>query len=265
MSVEAHLQALTGAFVLLLLVLTVWFAYLLAVCWQWWRRSGWRPWRLLSFSAGCALLVAALAPPVMSWGHADLRGHMAQHLALGMFAPIALMLGKPVTLLLRSVPVGTARGISMVLGSPAGRLLTHPVTALLLDVGGLYLLYFTPLYLLSLSSPTVHVLLHLHFILAGYLFCWAIAGPDPAPRRAGLQIRLAALFLATAAHSILGKLMYGYGYPRGAGHELAEIEAAAQLMYYGGNIAELTLALLFFTAWFRRDAQQKLTLAGTAG
>src|SRR5690554_5802793 len=211
------MQAMTGAFVLLLLVVTVWFAYLFAALWQMQRQAGWPFWRLASFTCGTALLVAALSPPVMSWGHADLRGHMAQHLALGMFAPIALMLGKPVTLLLRSVPVGTARRISMVLGSRAGRLLTHPVTALLLDVGGLYLLYFTPLYLLSLTSPTVHVLLHLHFILAGYLFCWAIAGPDPALRRAGLQIRLAVLFLATAAHSILGKLMYGYGYPRGAG------------------------------------------------
>lgn len=265
MSVEAHLQALTGAFVLLLLVLTVWFGYLLAACWQWRRRSGWSPWRLVAFSAGCALLMAALAPPVMSWGHTDLRGHMAQHLALGMFAPIALMLGKPVTLLLRSVPVRAARSITIVLSSRPARLLTHPVAALLLDVGGLYLLYLTPLYLLSLTSPTVQVLLHLHFILAGYLFCWAVAGPDPAPHRAGLHTRLAVLFLATAAHSILAKLMYGYGYPRGTGYGLAEIEAAAQLMYYGGNVAEMTLALLFFIAWYRRDAPRNPMLAGTIG
>ncbi|CDZ95417.1 Cytochrome c oxidase caa3 assembly factor (Caa3_CtaG) [Pseudomonas saudiphocaensis] len=250
------MQAMTGAFVLLLLVVTVWFAYLLAALWQMQRQAGWPFWRLASFTCGTALLVAALSPPLMSWGHVDLRGHMAQHLALGMFAPVALMLGKPVSLLLRSVPVSLARGIATLLASSPARVLTHPFTALLLDVGALYLLYMTPLYQLSLSNPGLHLWLHLHFILAGYLFCWAIAGPDPAPHRGTFHTRLAALFLATAAHSILSKLMYGYGYPRDAGHGLAEIEVAAQLMYYGGNLAEMVLALLLFAGWYREAGRR---------
>lgn len=262
---QVHLQAMAGAFVLLLLMLTVWFAYLLAGLWQGRRHAGWPLWRLASFTTGSALLVVALSPPLMSLGHIDLRVHMAQHLMLGMFAPIALMLGKPVTLLLRSVPVTVARGITALLGSLPARLLTHPVTALLLDVGGLYLLYLTPLYQLSLADPAVHVLLHLHFILAGYLFCWAIAGPDPAPHRAGFRIRLVVLFLATAAHSILGKVMYGYGYPRDVGYALSEIEAAGQLMYYGGNLAEMALALLFFAGWFRREARRRMAMTAVNG
>ena len=60
------------------------------------------------------------------------------------------------------------------------------------------------------------------------------------------------LFAAIAAHAVLGKLMYAYGFPRDAGLELAEIEAAAQLMYYGGDLAELILALVFFAGWYRR-------------
>ena len=67
-----------------------------------------------------------------------------------------------------------------------------------------------------------------------------------------MRVRLAVLFVATAAHAVLGKLMYAYGFPRDAGHDLTEIEAAAQLMYYGGDFAELLLALVFFAAWFRR-------------
>jgi putative membrane protein len=255
------MQAMAGAFVFLLLVVTVWFAYLLAALWQMQRQAGWPFWRLASFSCGTALLVAALSPPLMSWGHADLRGHMAQHLALGMFAPIALMLGKPVTLLLRCVPVSMARGIAAILGSSPARVLTHPFTALLLDVGALYLLYMTPLYQLSQANPVLHVWLHLHFILGGYLFCWAIAGPDPAPDRASFPTRLTALFLATAAHSILSKLMYGYGYPQDAGYTLAEIEAAAQLMYYGGNLAEMALALLLFAGWYRRETGRRVQTA----
>ena len=261
MPYQVHLQAMTGAFVLLLLAVTLWFAYVLAALVQRRRLPGWPLWRLASFTCGTALLVTVLSPPAMIWGHADLRGHMAQHLALGMFAPIALMLGKPVTLLLRSVPVSVARGLASILATLPVRVLSHPFTALLLDVGALYLLYLTPLYQLSQTSPVLHVLLHLHFVLAGYLFCWAVAGPDPAPHRARFFTRLAALFLATAAHSILGKLMYGYGYPHAAGYALADIQAAAQLMYYGGNLAEMALALLLFAGWHRRESRQRVPMA----
>ncbi len=252
MTHDAHLLTLVGAFVLVMLTLNLWFAYVLAMYRQRRRRKDWSCWRLVSFTFGCVLLVVALSPPMLEWGHTDLRGHMSQHLLLGMFAPIALMLGAPGTLLLRSVPPGAARRIMAFAGTMPVRCLTHPATALLLDIGALYVLYLTPLYRLSFSEPLLHLWLHLHFVLAGYLFSWSIAGPDPAPHRPGMRVRLAVLFVAMASHAVLGKLMYAYGFPRDAGHDLTEIEAAAQLMYYGGDFAELLLALVFFAAWYRR-------------
>lgn len=252
MSHQAHLLTLAGTFLLVLLTLGLWFAYVLGVRAQRRRRKAWHCWRLISLSVGCGLLVLALSPPMVEWGHADLRGHMAQHLLLGMFAPIALMLGAPGTLLLRSVPVATARRLTDMAGSPLGRCMSHPITALLLNIGGLYVLYLTPLYQLSFNQPLLHVWLQLHFVLAGYLFSWSIAGPDPAPHRPGMWLRLVVLFVAIAAHAVLGKLMYAYGFPRDASHDLEQIEAAAQLMYYGGDLAELLLALVFFATWYRR-------------
>jgi len=245
------LLALVGTFVLVMLTLNLWFAYVLGVHRQRRRRKVWSCWRLISFTFGCVLLVIAFSPPMLEWGHADLRGHMSQHLLLGMFAPIALMLGAPGTLLLRSVPATIARRIMVLAGTMPVRCVTHPITALLLDIGALYVLYLTPLYQLSFSEPVLHIGLHLHFVLAGYLFSWSVAGPDPAPHRPGMRVRLAVLFVATAAHAGLSKLMYAYGFPRDAGHDLAQIEAAAQLMYYGGDFAELLLALVFFAVWYR--------------
>ena len=249
---QAHLIALVGTSLLVVLTLALWFSYALGVRRQRRQRKNWPCWRLLVFSLGCALLVLAFSPPMVEWGHADLSGHMAQHLLLGMFAPIALMLGAPGTLLLRSVPVATARRIVDFAATLPVRCLSHPCTALLLDIGGLYVLYLTPLYQLRFSAPVVHVWLQLHFVLAGYLFSWSIAGPDPAPHRPGMRVRLVVLFVAIAAHGVLGKLMYAYGFPRDAGHSIAEIEAAAELMYYGGDLAELLLAVVFFTVWYRR-------------
>ena len=215
------------------------------------RGRRWSGWRSLSFLCGIALLALALAPPIAHWAHHDLRGHMIQHLLLGMLAPLALVLGAPGTLLLRSLPHRAARGLVGFLALRPVHMLIHPLSALLFNIGGMYLLYLTPLYAASLHSPALHALVHLHFLIAGYLFCWAIVGPDPTPRRPGLRLRLAVLFLGGAAHAVLGKLMYAYGWPRGTPHDLEQIEAAAQWMYYGGDLAELLLAIAFFTLWFR--------------
>ncbi|MEL7560832.1 cytochrome c oxidase assembly protein [Stutzerimonas chloritidismutans] len=259
MSHDTHLLTLAGTFMLVLVTQGLWFAYVLGVRAQRRRRKVWHCWRLVSFSLGCGLLVVAFSPPMVEWGHSDLRGHMAQHLLLGMFAPIALMLGAPGTLLLRNMPVTTARRITDFAATVPVRCLSHPVTALFLNIGALFLLYLTPLYQLSFSEPLLHIWLHLHFVLAGYLFSWSIAGPDPAPHRPGMRLRLLVLFAAIAAHAVLGKLMYAYGFPRDAGLELAEIEAAAQLMYYGGDLAELILALVFFAGWYRRRKASEST------
>lgn len=252
----------TGFLALLILLVAILGLYLLGVLRE--RRSieRWNWLRTTSFSAGILLLVAAISPPVAAFAHVDLRGHMVQHLMLGMFAPLALVLGAPGTLLLRNVPVTVARSVVALLDTLPLRVLANPVTALLLDMGGMYVLYLTPLYALSTEQPTIHFLVHLHFVLSGYLFTWAIAGPDPAPRRPGMRLRLAVLFIGTAVHATLGKLMYAYGYPLGTGHDEDEIQAAAQLMYYGGDVAELLLAVAFFSIWFRPPRRHRPTTGG---
>lgn len=215
------------------------------------RAKKWSRWRAISFTFGAVLLILAMSPPVSDWAHGDLRGHMVQHLLLGMFAPIGLVLGAPGTLLLRNVPVKVGRTIVAVLDAPPIRVLIHPFIALLLDIGGMYILYLTPLFALSMSDPVLNVLLHVHFVLAGCLFTWAVAGPDPSPHRPGWLIRLATLFVGMALHANLAKIMYGYGFPRGMMSDAVELQAAAQWMYYGGDLAELLIAIAFFGLLFR--------------
>lgn len=201
-------------------------------------------------ATGLALLVTAVSPPLAALADAGLRGHVMQHLLLGMFAPLALVLGAP-GMLLRALPKNVARNLVALLDTRPLRTITHPITALMLDIGSLYLLYLTPLYALSTEQPAIHWLVHLHFVLSGCLYAWAIAGPDPVPHRPGFPLRLAVLFIGTAAHATLAKWMCAYGFPRGSGHGLDEIQAAAQLMYYGGDLAELLLACALFASWAR--------------
>lgn len=233
-----------------LLLLAVSGAYLLLV-----RRArhrnpalGWSRWRTGFFLGGIVLLGVALLPPVAPFAHEDFRGHMAQHLLIGMYAPLALVLAAPVTLLLRTLPASRGRRLTAVLHSLPARVIAHPAVALALSTGSLVVLYFTPLYNATTTSPAAHWLLHAHFLLSGCLFAYAIAGPDPAPARPGVRARLVYLGVAIAAHAVISQLMYG-GFWVDIHAPIDQVQGGAEVMYYGGDLAELLLAAALVATW----------------
>lgn len=218
---------------------------------------GWPLHRSLLFALGIALVAYGLSPALMAAGHADLRVHMTQHMLLGMFAPLALVLGQPLTLLLRGLPVPAARRLTGALHAAPLRWLMHPLTALALNVGGMYLLYLTPLYAAMLSSGPLHLLVHFHVIAAGFLYTAVLAGVDPSPLRAPFSWRLGTLLAGAGLHAVLGKLMFAELYPRGTADSAEVIEAAARRMYYWGDLAEALLACVLFWGWLKaRDRQR---------
>ncbi|MFJ8826688.1 cytochrome c oxidase assembly protein [Streptomyces sp. NPDC102467] len=210
--------------------------------------AGWGAWRTVSFLSGCTVLGIALLPPVAPFAHGDFRGHMVQHMLIGMYAPLALVLGAPVTLLLRTLPAARARRLSALLHGRPSRALAHPVTALVLSTATLALLYCTPLFNATMGRPVLHWFLHAHFLLSGCLFAWVIAGPDPAPARPAVPVRLVVLGVAVAAHATLSQLMYG-GFLIDVHAPVSQVQGAAQIMYYGGDIAELLLAAALVATW----------------
>ncbi|MEU9236021.1 cytochrome c oxidase assembly protein [Streptomyces subrutilus] len=210
--------------------------------------QGWSRWRTTCFLTGTALLGMALLPPLAPFAHEDFRGHMAQHMLIGMYAPLTLVLAAPVTLLLRALPAARGRRLTAVLHSPPARVLAHPAVALALSTGSLAVLYFTPLYHATTTTPAAHWLLHAHFLLSGCLFAYVIAGPDPAPSRPGVRVRLVYLGVAIAAHAVISQLMYGGFWVDidAPGHQ---VRGGAEIMYYGGDIAELLLAAALVATW----------------
>ncbi|MER7483201.1 cytochrome c oxidase assembly protein [Streptomyces sp. NPDC126510] len=209
---------------------------------------GWSRWRTGFFLGGILLLGVALLPPVAPFAHEDFRGHMAQHLLIGMYAPLAWVLAAPVTLLLRTLPVSRARRLTALLHSLPARVITHPAAALLVSTGSLLVLYFTPLYNATTTGPAAHWLLHAHFLLSGCLFAHAIAGPDPAPARPGVRTRLVHLGVAIAAHAVISQLMYG-GILVDIRAPIDQVQGGAEVMYYGGDLAELLLAAALVATW----------------
>ncbi|MFI2414738.1 cytochrome c oxidase assembly protein [Streptomyces sp. NPDC018947] len=210
-------------------------------------RSRYGRWQA-SFLGGLAVLAVALLPPIGPAAHTDFRGHMAQHMLIGMYAPLLLVLGAPVTLLLRTLPPAHARRVTGLLHSRPARLVTHPATALALSTGTLGLLYFTPLYDTAMAHPAGHWLMNAHFLVSGCLFAHAVAGPDPAPARPGVPARLVYLGIAVAAHALIAQAMYG-GFLVRIHAPVDQVRQGAEIMYYAGDIAELLLAAALVSTW----------------
>ena len=219
----------------------------------------WSRWRIASFQCGCVLLMLA----AVSDHDISFAGDMRQHLLVGMLAPTALVLGAPVTLFLRTAPVSAARRMGRLLRTRAVRVLAHPVTALALAIGPLPVLYLTDVYDRVNTNAALTGLLHLHFLVAGYLFAWALAGPDPAPRRPVVPARLLVLGAAVATHAVVSQALYA-----GAGSmsiPTADRQAGATVMYYGGDLAELILIAALVAGWRPAHAAARRTTADRPG
>lgn len=220
----------------------------------WWHRRTQKTiqWHhVLSFSFGLLLLFIAYLPQMIHWCHMDMRGHMVQHLLIAMFAPIFLALGMPLTLLLQTLSTTLARKLTAFLKSSFIYFIAHPVTAMVLNIGGMYLLYLSPLYNQMHHNPLLHHVVHIHFLLAGYLFTWTIIGIEPAGPKASFKLRLSVLFISIAAHAFLSKAMYAYLWPSESMHTIHQIKEGAKLMYYWGDLSELLLLIIFFTMWYK--------------
>lgn len=219
-------------------------------------RAGWSHWRTTAFAAGCALLATALLMRAD-----DFAGHMWQHLLLGMLAPLGLVLGAPGILALRCVDRRAGRAALRVANRRALRPLLHPITGLALTAGGLWLLYLTPLYRATLDSAVLHDLVNVHFLLSGLLFTWSIAGPEPYPHRARVPVRLTVLGAAVIAHASLAQLLYA-GLLVDVPAPPEQLRAGATVMYYGGDLAEILLALALLATWQPRPRHRRTPTLG---
>jgi putative membrane protein len=261
--------ALAPGFALLALVLAVGYWWLVRVRGARHPDHPWPPGRSVAFGAGVAVIVVATQSGLAAYDTVSFSVHMAQHLLLGMVAPLLLVLGAPVTLALqgsrRPVQVTLLRGFD----HPVVRVLTHPVVAWALFSLSLFGLYFTPLLELSLRNGPVHVVVHLHFLASGFLFCWSVLAVDVGRRRPSHGARLLAVALTIPIHAFLGLAIYaGADRPLGGdvyvgadrtwgGSPAADQRAGAALMWGIGELWGVLLVLLVAMSWMAADARRQ--------
>lgn len=192
--------------------------------------------------------------------------HMAQHMVLGMIAPIFLALGAPISLALRTLPARPRHVLVAVLHSRIARVLTFPVVSYGLYVATPFALYFSGLYRQTLEHDWLHDLTHVHFILVGCLFFWPLIGVDPLPGRWPYPGRALLMLLSTPFHAVLGltimqakTLIGGDYYPSlhlGWADPFTDQRLAGGMLWAGGEVVSVTLLAVLVVQWMR-DADRE--------
>lgn len=204
--------------------------------------------RIIYWTLGIIAITTAVIGPLAALSHTNFIAHMTGHLLLGMLGPLLIALAAPMTLLFRSLNVRAARLISSLLKSGPVRFFTDPFVATVLNIGGLWLLYTTGLYTIMHQNSLVFVLVHIHIFLAGYLYTISLIYIDPISHRTSFIYRATMLILSLAAHGILSKYLYANP-PEGV--PALQAETGSMLMFYGGDIIDAVLIIIFCYQWFK--------------
>lgn len=239
-------------------------------------------WRVLSFFVGLATIVLALASGLQLLAGDLFSIHMLQHMLLTIVAAPLLLVGAPVRPLLRGLPLVVRTSVVRPLAASrlvrgALHFLRHPLVAVAIYVGGLYLWHWPSLYDAAVENEPLHVLEHTHFFFGALLF-WSVV-IDPLPFRGTLPYaaRIPYLLLAGAAqNTILGGLLsfstrvfyahYEITAPLRGVDALTDQRLGGAIMWVPGDTIFLIAASVAFFQWLdQEEREQRRRESGTFG
>jgi len=255
-------------------VLTIWVAglYLYGVTVLRRRGDRWPVGRTIAFvPVGMGLFYFATASGLGRYDTTLISVHMVQHMILSMLVPMALALGAPVTLALRTLPAAPRRWLLVVLHSRVAKVLSFPPLTFLLYVISPWALYFTGWYPATLDSTYLHEMMHIHLVLVGCLFFWPIVGVDPVPGKVAYPFRMLLVVLTLPFHAFLGvtimqeeQILGGDHYarlhegPMGAWlpTPIDDQHLAGGILWGSGDLVALALFGVLFVQWVRESLKE---------
>lgn len=234
----------------------------------------WPVGRTVAFALGISAIDYATSGGIGVYSYFSFSHHMIAHMILGMVAPIGIVLGAPITLALRALPSGRSEGergvrglVVSITSSRAIAILSNPIVALAIFDGSLFALYFTPLFDTLMGSHLGHILMSVHFLLAGILFFHVIIGIDPRPREYPFIFRIVTLFAAMSIHAFFSiallsstTLVGGEYYQALATPWVEDLIAdqriGASIGWAMGEIPILLSLVATFIQWIRSDERE---------
>jgi putative copper resistance protein D len=236
------------------------------------RGDRWSPGRTIPWLLGCLVLTWATSGAPGVYGRVLFSSHMLGHMTMSMMVPPLLVLGAPITLALRVSAArhdgsrGLREWLLIAVHSRAMAFAGNPIVAGAFFAVSLIVFYYSPLFPLSLRTHTGHVLMHVHFLLAGYLFASVLIGVDPGPKRPPYPLLMVLLFATMSFHAFFGvfllqgNLLLGgdlltqlatgrdWGRP-----PLADQQLGGAITWGVGELPTLLMALGVAVAWVKSD------------
>ncbi|MDQ0841265.1 MULTISPECIES: cytochrome c oxidase assembly protein [unclassified Streptomyces] len=233
------------------------------------RGDSWPVSRTVWFTVGVLSIALMMCTKLNDYGMVMFSVHMVQHMVISMLSPIVLLLGAPITLALRALPVagrgrkGPREVLLMLLHSRYMRIVTHPVFTIPLFIASLYGLYFTPLFDFLMGSKTGHIAMMVHFLAVGLVFFWPIMGVDPGPHRPGYVMRMLELFAGMPFHAFFGIALMMATEPMIGAYRnppaslgidaLSDQNAAGGIAWAFSEIPSVVVLLALVFQWYRSD------------
>jgi cytochrome c oxidase assembly factor CtaG len=199
--------------------------------------------RIAAFCTGLVFIAAVLIGPMAEWAERTFTGHMTQHLILLVVAPPLLLLGRPLTALLRALPHRLRFPAARMTGSRFRSLAINPIAAALLQAAVVSAWHVPALFAAAASDPLLHELEHASLIAVALLYWHG----QVEPRGAGVAAMVGGL-VATIWCSLLGAILTLATAPL-YGTTLADQQLAGLLMWIPCGFAYLAGALAAFAHW----------------
>jgi cytochrome c oxidase assembly factor CtaG len=217
-------------------------------------------WRQAIFAASVIVLLVEPLTPLGVWNETSFTAHMVEHLLIGDFASLLMVLGLTGPLI---APLMRNPVIELI------RPLTHPVPAFILWVANLFIWHIPFAFEGALSNDWVHVIQHICFFSVGFNVWMALFGPLPKPAWFGNIAKLIYLVLLRMASVALGNVFmfsgavfyanYDHGgNPFGMTGLGDQVTAGAVMMAEGSLVSFTLLCWLFYKAASEGEESQRL-------
>jgi len=224
--------------------------------------------RTVAFLGGLAAIAIALLSGIDTYDTTLFSVHMVQHLLLTLVAAPLIVLGAPITTLLRvATPDVRRRLILPILHSRLLRIGTFPVIAWVVFAGVMWGTHFSPIFDRSLEDPVIHDLEHALYLGAALLFWWPAIGPDPSPWRMPHPVRAMYVFLQMPQNTFLAVTILNSAVPLYAHYAtlvrpwgpsaLQDQQVAGGLMWLFGDLLFLAAIGGIIAGWMIHEQREE--------
>jgi cytochrome c oxidase assembly factor CtaG len=231
-----------------------------------------RPWpwvRTLAFLAGLATIVLATQSSIGAYDDVLFSVHMIQHLMLIMIAPVLLVAGRPVMLLLHASRNPVHGWTIRVVRSRVVTALTCPPVAAAIYGATIVGTHLTSFMNVVLLHQNVHDAEHLLYLVAGYLYFLPVLGSEPIKWRMSFPTRFVLLALSMPFDTFVGVVLletkhepfpaYAHTGRTWGPSLLSDLHLGGAMMWVGGDGIMFVLVLCVFVV-FLRDRRAHTTM-----